>query len=609
MMSEQALPSSRRSWLATLVVVLIAGALAFAFREPLRVWFAPLWGEAPPPPSEAPTPTATPEAHHEHRVETTPVPVLPEAPLPDAVLTSVRAALEAYERLRAALVADRLDPAAARDLADRLHEATEGADPPVAAALRQAHDAAMHTHATDDVTSARTHFATISAVLIALGDADPRMTEGLFVFECPMTEGWNRWVQTSDTLDNPYMGTSMPRCGSRSTWDVNTHAAAIAPSPDEVAYYTCPMHPSVRADVPGSCPICGMDLTPVTQEELRSGTSLLDEDRRRRIGLELETVRRHRAVSTVRAFGRIVPAESAAHDVDLRVGGWIRRLHADATGEIVRRGQVLFTLYSPELLAAQKEYLSARGHAEARSAEGGPLRGGAHTLAEAARERLRLLGMTDAQVAELARHRRVQEEVPILAPASGYVLEKSVVAGSRVEPGMRTHRIAPLDRVWMLAAIQTPDLPYVTPGQTVRIEAPFLPEPREGVVDHVYPTIDPTTRTGTARVVLDNPGLALRPEAYVDATLTIDHGERLLVPVEAVLYTGPRRIVFVDVGHGRLQPREVDLGVRTDLGYEVRGGLEEGERVVTSGNFLVAAESRLKSAGGLWSEGASHGSH
>src|SRR5690606_30311193 len=109
MMSEQALPSSRRSWLATLVVVLIAGTLAFAFREPLRVWFAPLWGEAPPPPSEAPTPTATPEAHHEHRVETTPVPVLPEAPLPDAVLTSVRAALEAYERLRAALVADRLD--------------------------------------------------------------------------------------------------------------------------------------------------------------------------------------------------------------------------------------------------------------------------------------------------------------------------------------------------------------------------------------------------------------------------------------------------------------------------------------------------------------------
>ncbi len=230
-------------------------------------------------------------------------------------------------------------------------------------------------------------------------------------------------------------------------------------------------------------------------------------------------------------------------------------------------------------------------------------------LARAARQRLRLWGMSDAQIAQLERRGEPMQKVPFLSPASGFVIEKNVVEGAGVEPGARLYRIAPLNRVWIEAELFEHDFPLVARGQRAVISLPMLPgESFHGEVDYVYPSLDPATRTGRARIVLPNLERTLRPEMFADVAIRVDRGERLQVPEEAVVYTGPRRLVFVDVGDERLEPREVKLGLKSNGSFEVLGGLMEGEVVVTSGNFLVAAESRLRGSGQVW-DGGGHGIH
>lgn len=378
----------------------------------------------------------------------------------------------------------------------------------------------------------------------------------------------------------------------------DVHAAH---APEGVAYYTCSMHPSVKGEQPGSCPICGMDLTPVTEDELATGTIIVDEKARRRIGVTLATVDKKPLIVPVRAVGEVAYDETALHDVSLRMSGWAQDLRVDETGQRVRRGQVLFSLYSPELFAAQLEYLNAR-RAIGRAPEGShTLRATSKSLAAAARQRLRLLGMSSAQIDTLARRGKAWENVPIVAPASGYVIEKNVVDGARVEAGTRVYRIANLDRVWIEAQVYESDLPYVSVGQKVEVTLPYAPgRTYQGTVDHIYPYLETSTRTATVRVVLANPELSLRPKMYANITFEADLGQRLVVPQSAVLYAGPRRLVFVQVSDNKLKPQEVTLGAKSGDYYEVVSGLEAGDIVVTSGNFLIASESRLKSATDLW---------
>jgi Cu(I)/Ag(I) efflux system membrane fusion protein len=194
-----------------------------------------------------------------------------------------------------------------------------------------------------------------------------------------------------------------------------------------------------------------------------------------------------------------------------------------------------------------------------------------------------------------------QDALPIRSPASGYVVEKDVVLGAAVEPGTRLYRIAPLDRVWIDAAVQEADLPLVSVGQAARVTLPSLQGVSlEGTVGYVYPTLDAETRTGRIRVELPNPEHRLLPDMYANVELVVDRGEKLLVPASAVLYAGPRRVVFVDVGEGRLRPRAIEIGAGNGEVYEVLSGLEAGDTVVSSGNFLVASESRLESALSQW---------
>lgn len=390
-------------------------------------------------------------------------------------------------------------------------------------------------------------------------------------------------------------------------------ASAEGPQPSsggpaqDIDHYTCAMHPSVKQSHPGACPICGMELVPVFKHEMESGSITVSQEARRQIGVKVTAVKLHKMVLPIRAVGEVKYDETALHDVNLRMSGWVDHLRVNKTGQKVRRGQVLFSLYSPELLAAQIDYLNAARAAKRVSEIGHSLHKTSESLALAARRRLQLLGMTKAQLDHLERRQRAWENVPILAPASGYIIEKNVVAGDQVKAGERVFRIANLDHVWVEAQVYESDLPYVRTGQKVEVTLPYGPNTYDGSVDYIYPYLQGSTRTGTVRIKLPNPTLVLRPKMYANLLFQVDLGERLAVPQSAVIYAGPRRIVFVDLGGGKLSPHVVTIGAKAGDYVEVLSGLKKGDAVVTSGNFLIASESRLKSASGLWEGGSDDG--
>ena len=367
----------------------------------------------------------------------------------------------------------------------------------------------------------------------------------------------------------------------------------------DVAYYTCSMHPSVKSDEPGTCPICSMDLVPVTREEIDTGVIFVNAQRRQTIGVRTAPVKRQPVSVHIRAVGKIVYDETRLAEVTVKYRGWIGKLYADATGERVSKGEPLFTLYSPELYAAQEELLTALASQSAARATSVPDR--ADYLVDAARKKLRLWDIQDEQIERIAESGEPLQYIPILSPVTGYVIEKGVVEGASVDPGETLYRIAGLDKIWIEAELYESEISLVDVGQEAEITLPYLPGRRfRGRVSFVYPYLESESRTGRVRIELPNPGLELKPDMYANVDLKEERGEKLVVPEEAVLYAGPRRLVFLDLGEGRLKPQEVEVGVKSGDFYEVLSGLTEGDVVVTSGNFLVAAESRIKSATEQW---------
>ena len=319
----------------------------------------------------------------------------------------------------------------------------------------------------------------------------------------------------------------------------------------------------------------------------------IDAARRQEIGVTTGVVRRQNLTIPVRAVGKVVVDETKLSDVTVKYDGYVGRLYVDRPGQAVRRGQPLFTLYSPELFAAQQEYLIAlRSQREARGT-GAPDR--ADYLVTAARQRLRLWDLQPGQIDQLARTGKPIEEVPILSPAAGVVVEKDVVAGGAVTSGMKLFRLAGLDTVWVEAEVYEAELALLHAGDAAEVTFPYLPgKSLRGTIDFVYPYLDAASRTGRVRIQLRNPGLELKPDMFANVVLEKNLGARLAVPADAVLGTGDESIVFVDLGDGRLAPRRVVPGRTAGDQVEIVEGLREGETIVTSGNFLVAAESRLK---------------
>ena len=322
-------------------------------------------------------------------------------------------------------------------------------------------------------------------------------------------------------------------------------------------------------------------------------------ERLQRIGVRSEPVVEKPFATHVRAVGRVGFDETALEDVSLKVRGWVGELGVAATGDPVERGQVLFTLYSPELYSAQQEYLQALRSRERARATGTPDR--ADFLVRAARNRLRLWDLAPEELERLERSGEPVEEIAIRARTTGFVIEKDIVAGSAVEPGQRLYRIAPLDRVWVDAQVYEREIPLVEVGRDVRVTLSSLPD-REysGRIARVYPALAGETRTARVRVELPNPDLALRPGMWADVHFAQERGPRLVVSQSAVLHAGERDFVFVDLGEGRFRPRQVRVGLRAGEELEVLEGLAPGERVVVAGTFLIASESRLRAALEQW---------
>lgn len=321
-------------------------------------------------------------------------------------------------------------------------------------------------------------------------------------------------------------------------------------------------------------------------------------ERLQSIGVRFERATRRALDRDIRTVGRVAIDERRLARVNLKIEGWIDQLYVNTTGQSVTRGQPLFSVYSPELVATQEEYLLALRSAQTLGASEYPeVAEGSKSMREAARRRLQLWDIADSHIRELERSGKILRTLPIHAPLGGTVIEKMAVAGMRVMPGEDLYAIADLSHVWILADIYEYELPFIEIGQTAGITLSYDPAASmTGRLAFIYPTLDGETRTVRVRFELDNPGGKLKPDMYVNIALTVPLGERLIVPKDAVLESGIRQIIFVRQGGGKLAWRTVKIGARAGDWVEILDGLSEGEEIVTSANFLIDSESQVKGA-------------
>ena len=433
------------------------------------------------------------------------------------------------------------------------------------------------------------------------------------LYHCPMHPS----IVSDAPGDCPVCGMRLvPADGSRAPGATQPPAA---PAPEKTSY-TCPMHPQVTSDKPGQCPICGMDLVPAGRHE-EPGTGepaipglarvTVTPESAARMGLTYGAVELRQMARETRTSARIVPDEKRLFTVTTKVGGWVERLFVDVTGQAVRRGQPLLSLYSPDLLASEQEFVAAlRTRDQLASSPYPSVANGGGGLVEAARNRLRLWDVPDATIARIESTRSVERAITLLSPASGFVLDKKVLQGQKIMPGEPLMTVADLSTVWAEADLYEADIPFVSVGMRAELSLPFMPgKTFEARVAFLDPVLNPQSRTLRARLTIPNPGFLLKPDMYGDVRLKLDLGRSLAVPASAILPAGSRNIAFVAAGDGSIRPVEVTLGPRSGDDFVVLAGLHQGDRVVTSANFLVDSESSLKAALQAVSAKAAEGAH
>jgi RND family efflux transporter MFP subunit len=395
--------------------------------------------------------------------------------------------------------------------------------------------------------------------------------------------------------------------------------------PDNVDYWTCTMHPSVHEKQPGKCPICSMDLVPVMKSDVTPATSsnqppkhdhaamlagkatadianapgshefMVPVERQQQIGVTYAKVERKPLFHTIRAVGLIVPDKGRNWQFVSRVDGYVQKLQVTAPGELVDKNAPLLSIYSPDLLTSEREFvelLRMRDQAESKDARETPQR-----LIESARRRLQLWNVTEEQIAELEKTRKASDTLTLLSPFRGVVQSVPVEQGKNVKVGDMLVEVADLSVVWVWAEFYENELPMLQVGQKIDVTTKSYPgEKFQGTIILVNPFLEEAKRTAKVRIDIANPDFKLRPGMYVNAELAMDMGQALTVPVSAVMPTGTRNVVFVDKGEGKLEPRIVELGTKYGDIYEVKSGLAENERVVASANFLIDAESKIQGA-------------
>jgi membrane fusion protein, copper/silver efflux system len=398
---------------------------------------------------------------------------------------------------------------------------------------------------------------------------------------------------------------------------------------DAKVIYHCPMHPDYTSDKPGDCPICGMRLVPMEPKDRPvatpgqpasrpagaaagggegrgatapstadgvPGVMNLGADRARLAGVRTVEVVDGRLARTVRAVGTVAVDETRVRQVTTKVGGFVERLYVNATGQMVRAGEPLFDVYSPELLASQEEFLRARESAATFQHSALPeVRKGGADLASAARRRLELFDVPPEFIDRLEQTGRAERVVTFKAPFAGSVTGKNVVAGQRIEPGMDLLTVTDLSRVWAIAQVYEAEATLAQPGRLATITLPYDAAARlSGRVDFVYPTLDTESRTLKVRLELANPRGTLKPGMFVNVELSEPPEAGRLVPDSAVMNAGPRQLVFVETAPGEFASRDVVVAMRQDGRALVRSGLAAGDRVAVSANFLLDSESRLR---------------
>jgi len=298
--------------------------------------------------------------------------------------------------------------------------------------------------------------------------------------------------------------------------------------------------------------------------------------------------------------GRVDYDEKKIVTVSLKVGGWIEDLYVDFTGKYVKKGDPLLTIYSPELVSTQEEYLLALKAKKSLTKSSFPeVASSGDSLAESAKRRLNLWDITDEEIKRLEESGQAKKTITLYAPFSGFVLEKSAYKGMNVMPGMSLYKLADLSVVWLYADIYEYELPFIRLGQQASIQLTYLPgETFTGKAAYIYPALNPETRTAKVRFEFPNPHERLKPEMYANVEIKVHLGQKLTVPEGAIIDTGLRQLAIVDKGSGYFEPREVKVGSKVEGYYEVIKGLKAGERVVTSANFLIDSESKLKEAVG-----------
>ena len=358
-------------------------------------------------------------------------------------------------------------------------------------------------------------------------------------------------------------------------------------------------HPATRASNPATQPI--QSSSPSTASPPKDTPLVpvqLSAERLQSIGVKFGTVERKPVQDEIRATGTVAIDETRLSYVQTRFSGYIQKVFADATYKYVHKGQPLFTIYSPELAAAEREYLVAKQNAQGLSQSTVPgVAAGIAALVEASTDRLKRWNLPEREIARLQTSGQVQEELEIDSPVSGYITERNVLPNLTVQPETRLYTIADLSTVWVLAQVFQNDLGRIKVGEPAALTVDsYAGRTLRGRVDFIYPDVDMTTRTARVRLVFSNPNLTLTPGMYVNIVLQMPLGKQLVIPVSGVLQSGARQIVFVDRGAGYLEPRDVQLGPQAGNQYIVLKGLKAGERIVTSANFLVDSESQLQAA-------------
>ncbi|RMG59219.1 MAG: efflux RND transporter periplasmic adaptor subunit [Deltaproteobacteria bacterium] len=368
--------------------------------------------------------------------------------------------------------------------------------------------------------------------------------------------------------------------------------------------YTCPMHPFIITEEPGACPICGMTLVPVKgggEEKAEEENAIkISPVVKQNMGIRTGVVEEKPLVRLVRTYGRVTYDEKKISVVNTKVMGWIEKLYVNETGQFVKKGDPLLEIYSPGLVATEREYLIALEHRE--EVQGSPYREvveSAEKLLQAARERLLLWDIGEDEIAKLEKTRRVEKTLTITSPATGFVIAKNAFEGTHVKKGAELFRVADLSTLWVEGDVYEFELPWVRVGQDVDVTLDYIPgRTFHGKISYIYPYLEGKTRTARVRVEVENEGNVLKPDMYAHLTIHADLKKTsLVVPTEAVLRTGVRNIVFIEKGEGEFIPREVTLGV--DLGdglVEVASGLERGEKIVLSGQFMLDSESSIREA-------------